>query len=106
MTGVWKPFKTLTHTRRNCTPPGPLRNVLTVCLPGWEVGIQTFIVGIRGSYDPDRWYANLIRFGLTAIQTDSLMRELVLQTLTELAELYNVRYAALQLIPLCSKCVT
>ena len=48
----------------------PLRNRLTECLPGWEVGIQTFTVGVRGSYDPDRWYANLIRFGLTAAQTD------------------------------------
>ncbi len=36
----------------------PLRNRLTECLPGWEVGIQTFSVGIRGSYDPDQWYAN------------------------------------------------
>ena len=33
----------------------PLRNRLTECLPGWEVGIQTFTVGIRGSYDPDRY---------------------------------------------------
>ena len=74
----------------------PLRNRLTECLPGWEVGIQTFTGGVRGSYDPDRWYANLIRFGLTAVQTDSLMLELVLQTLTELTELYSVRYAALQ----------
>jgi hypothetical protein len=40
--------------------------------------------------------ANLIRFGLKADQTDSLMRELVLQTLMELTELYSVRYAALQ----------
>ena len=74
----------------------PLRNLLTECLSGWEVGIQTFTVGVPGSYYPDRWYANLIRFGLTAAQTESLMRELVLQTLTELTELYSVRYAALQ----------
>ena len=60
------------------------------------MGIQTFTVGVRGSYDTDRWYANLIRFGLKAVQTDSLMRELVLQTLAELTELYSVRYAALQ----------
>jgi hypothetical protein len=49
----------------------PLRNRLTECLPGWEVGIRTFTVSILGSYDPDRWYANLIRSGLTAVQTDS-----------------------------------
>jgi hypothetical protein len=72
-----------------------LRNRLTECLPGWEVGIHTFAVsvGIRGSYDPDTWYANLIRFGLTAVQIDNLMLALVSQTLTELTELYSVRYA-------------
>ncbi len=48
----------------------PLRNLLTECLPGWEVGIQTFTVGTQGSYDPGRWYSILISFGLTAVQTD------------------------------------
>jgi hypothetical protein len=74
----------------------PLGNRLTECLPGREVGIQTFTVGIRGSYDPDRLYDNLTHFRLTAVQTASFMRELVSQTLTELTELYSVRYAALQ----------
>ncbi len=60
------------------------------------MGIKTFSLGIRGSYEPDRWYANLTRFGLTAVQTDSLMRALVSHILTELTELYSVRYAALQ----------
>ncbi len=60
------------------------------------MGIQTCTVGIWGSYDPDRRDANLTRFGLTAVQTDSLMSALVSQTLTELTELYGVSYAALQ----------
>ena len=57
---------------------------------------MTFTIGIRGSYDPDKWHANLTCFGLTAAQTDCLMRALVAQTLTELTDLYSVRYAALQ----------
>ncbi len=58
----------------------------------------TFTVGFLGPYYPDQWYANLTRFRLTAVQTDtdSLMRSLVSQILTEHLELYNVRYAALQ----------
>jgi len=74
----------------------PLKTRLAGHLAGWTVGILTFTIGIRGSYDPDRWYANLTCFGLTATQTDCLMREVVAQTLTELTELYSVRYAALQ----------
>ena len=74
----------------------PLKNRLAGHLAGWTVGILTFTIGIRGSYDLDRWYANLTCFGLTATQTDCLMRELVAQTLTELTDLYSVRYAALQ----------
>jgi hypothetical protein len=74
----------------------PLRNRLAGFLPGWEVAILTFTIGIRGSYDPNRWNANLSRFGLTAAHTERLMRAVVSQTLTELNDLYNARYAALQ----------
>ena len=74
----------------------PLRNRLAGFLPGWEVAILTFTIGIRGSYDPNRWNANLSRFGLTVAQTERLMRAVVSQTLTELNDLYNARYAALQ----------
>jgi ribonuclease HI len=74
----------------------PLQNRLAGHLAGWQLGILTFTIGIRGSYDPDKWHANLTCFGLTAAQTDCLMRELVAQTLTELTDLYSVRYAALQ----------
>ncbi len=34
-----------------------LRDLLARLLPGWEVEVQTYTVGIRGSHDPDRWYA-------------------------------------------------
>ncbi len=75
------------------TPPG---NRLAGLLPRWEVVILTFTIGVRGSYDPNRWNTNLSRFGLTAVQTERLMRALVSQTLAELTDLYSGRYAALQ----------
>ena len=78
----------------------PLRSRLAGLLPGWEVVILTvtFTIGIRGSYDPNRWSTNLSRFGLTDAQMEQLMQALVSQTLrlTELTDLYNTRYAALQ----------
>jgi hypothetical protein len=39
---------------------------------------------------------NLSRFRLTAAQTDRLMRDLVSQTLAELTDINNARYAVLQ----------
>jgi hypothetical protein len=59
-------FKTAQYT--------PLRNLLAArLLQGWEVDIQTYTVGIRGSYDPDRWHAQLQRFGMTGAQSGSLV---------------------------------
>ena len=81
-------FKTARYT--------PLRDLLARLLPGWEVAIQTYTVGIRGSHDPDRWHANLGRLGMTAARADRLMQDMVSQALTELTDLYSVRYAALQ----------
>jgi ribonuclease HI len=81
-------FKTARYT--------PLRDRLARLLPAWEVDIQTYTVGIRGSHDPDRWHANLRRLGMTAARAECLMRDMVSQALTELTDLYSVRYAALQ----------
>jgi ribonuclease HI len=81
-------FKTVRYT--------PLRDRLARLLPEWEVDIQTYTVGIRGSHDPDRWHANLGRLGMTAARAERLMRDMVSQALTELTDLYSVRYAALQ----------
>ena len=65
-------------------------------LPGWEVEIQTYTVGIRGSHDPDKWYAQLRRLEVTVARAERLMKDMVAQALTELTDLYSVRYAALQ----------
>jgi len=81
-------FKTARYT--------PLRDRLTELLPGWRVDIQTYTVGIRGSHDPNRWQANLQRLGMTASRAERLVREMVSQALTELTDLYSVRYAALR----------
>jgi hypothetical protein len=81
-------FKTVRYT--------PLRDRLARLLPAWEVDIQTYTVGIRGSHDPDRWHANLGRLGMTAARADRLMQDMVSQALTELTDLYSVRYAALE----------
>ncbi len=66
-------------------------------LPAWEVGIQTYTMGIRGSHDPDRWRANLTQLGLQATRMEALVRNLTLQVqaLTELTNLYSTQYAAL-----------
>jgi hypothetical protein len=73
----------------------PLRDRLVMILPAWEVGIQTYTMGIRGSHDPDRWRANLTQLGLPATRMEALVRNLTLQALTELTNLYSTRYAAL-----------
>jgi hypothetical protein len=73
----------------------PLRDRLVMLLPVWEVGIQAYTMGIRGSHDQDRWRANLTQFGLPATRIEALVRNLTLQALTELTNLYSTRYAAL-----------
>jgi ribonuclease HI len=73
-----------------------LRDLLARHLPGWEVEIQTYTVGIRGSHDPDKWYAQLRRLEVTVARAERLMKDMVAQALTELTDLYSVRYAALQ----------
>jgi hypothetical protein len=60
------------------------------------VEVQTYTVGIRGSHDPDRWYAQLRRLEVTVARAELLMQDMVEQALTELTDIYSVRYAALQ----------
>jgi hypothetical protein len=60
-----------------------------------EVGIQAYTMSIRGSHDPDRWRANTTQFGLPATRMEALVRNLTLQALTKLTNLYSTRYAAL-----------
>ncbi len=73
-----------------------LRDLLARLLPGWEVEVQTYTVGIRGSHDLDRRYAQLLRLEVTVARAELLMQGMVAQALTELTDIYIVRYAALQ----------
>ncbi len=74
----------------------PLRDRLAMLLPAWDVGIQTYIIGIRGLHDPDRWSLNLTLFRLTASRTEALIRDLTSLALAELTDLYSTRCSALQ----------
>ncbi len=58
--------------------------------------VQTYTVGIRGSHDPDRWYAQLRRLEVTVARAELLIQDMVEQALTELTDIYSVRHAALQ----------
>ena len=61
--------------------------------------IQTYTVGIRGSHEPDRWYAQMRQLEVTVVtaaQSERLMQDMVEQALTELTAIYSVRYAALR----------
>ena len=73
-----------------------LRDLLGRFLPGWEVEIHTYTVGIRGSHNPVRWYAQLRQFEISAARAECLMQEMVKQALTELTGIYSIRYSALQ----------
>ncbi len=63
-----------------------LLDLLARLLPGWKVGMQMYTVGIRGSHDPDRWYAQLRRLEVTVAQAGRLMQGMVAQALNELTE--------------------
>ena len=73
----------------------PLRDLQALLLPKWEESILTFRLGIRGSYIPDRWTAQLNRLGLMGARVEKLMEGMVSQALKELTAIYSTRYAAI-----------
>ena len=73
----------------------PLRDLIASLLLGWEVKILTFSLGIRGSYIPDRWTANLNELGMSGKRVEKLMEGMVSQALKELTAIYSTRYAAI-----------
>ncbi len=54
-----------------------LWDLLVRLFPGWKVETQTYTVGILGSHDPDRWYAQLRRLEVTVAQAKRLMQGMV-----------------------------
>jgi hypothetical protein len=73
----------------------PLMEWMTRLLPGWEVDILPFTVGIRGTIDELAWTERLGRLGLQGRATERVMLTLVKQALTELTAIYSCRQAAL-----------
>jgi hypothetical protein len=43
------------------------------------VETQTYTVGIRGSHDPDRWYAQLLQLEVTVAQAERMMQGMIVQ---------------------------
>ena len=72
----------------------PLRDRMAQLLPGWTIEIQSFAMGIRGSYLPEIWTANLAEFGLKEKKIDYILCKQVAHTLVELTNLYDIRQAA------------
>ena len=58
--------------------------------------ILIFSLGIRGSYIPDRWTANLNKLGMLGARVEKLMEGMVSQARKELTAMYSTRYAAIQ----------
>ena len=77
----------------------PLSEKLTELLTGWEVDIHSFAMGIRGSYTPEVWRTNLATFGIKGRRADHILCEMVVQSLSELMAMFDVRHAALQSPP-------
>ncbi len=83
-------------TRLTCTKVWykSLQDFLARLLPGCEVEIQTYTVGIRGLHDPD--YGGSKNSDETVALAERLMQDMVEQARTELTDIYSVLYAALQ----------
>ena len=64
-------------------------------MPGWEVDVIPFTLGVRGSIDELSWKAKLRRLGVSDAAADRLMLSIVKQVLTEMTSIYSVRQAAL-----------
>ena len=73
----------------------PLKVRLSHLMPGWEVDVIPFTLGVRGSIDELSWKAKLRRLGMPDAAADRLMLSIVKQVLTEMTSIYSVRQAAL-----------
>ncbi len=100
MTGASYPSMPLTCTRLpgtsqcgpSCTAPSGVGL--------WEVEIQVYTVGILS---PSFTWSGQVacgQFEIPAARAERLMLDMVTQALTELTDIYNVRYTALQWYPM------
>ena len=74
----------------------PLRDKLAALLPGWKVETIAFSLGIRGSFNEEKWRTDLARLKVPRPAMDKLMHELVAKCLVSLGDIYRTRQAALR----------
>ena len=74
----------------------PLRDKLAGLLPGWKVETIAFSLGIRGSFNEEKWRTDLERLKVPRPAMDKLMQELVAKCLVSLGDIYRTRQAALR----------
>jgi hypothetical protein len=74
----------------------PLRDKLAVLLPGWKVETIAFSLGIRGSFNEEKWRTDLERLKVPRPAMDKLMHELVAKCMVSLGDIYRTRQAALR----------
>jgi hypothetical protein len=75
----------------------PLRDKLAALLPGWKVETIAFSLGIRGSFNEEKWRTDLERLEVPRPAMDKIMHELVAKCLVSLGDIYRTRKAALRL---------
>ena len=74
----------------------PLKDKLAGLLPGWKVETIAFSLGIRGSFNEEKWRADLERLKVPRPAMDKLMQELVAKCLVSLGDIYRTRQSALR----------
>ena len=72
-------------------------NLLCYCLGGrWKQSPSEFSLGIRGSFNEEKWRMDLERLKVPRPAMDKLMHELVARCLVSLGDIYRTRQAALR----------
>ena len=74
----------------------PLKDKLAGLLPGWKVETIAFSLGIRGSFNEEKWRADLERLKVPRPAMDKLMQELVAKCLVSMGDIYRTRQSALR----------
>lgn len=73
----------------------PLRDKIAGLLPGWKVETIAFSLGIRGSYNEDKWRADLDKFKVPGPTMAAIIQQLVSRCLALMGDLYSTRRAAI-----------
>ena len=65
----------------------PLREKIAGLLPGWKVETITFSLGIRGSYNEEKWRADLEKFKVPGPTMAAIMQQMVSRCLALLGDI-------------------